>query len=169
MDPTCWLKKKKGSRLSKPSAWGNFSASPWLSAEQDQLSCGVHRSLFWQLLKRWKLPWFGHVTRHNSLSKTILQGTLEGGQHRDWPKKSWIDNIKAWTSLPMPELLTRASCRKDWKGISTVSSLTFIQWPYWLRVWTELKVDQLRRRWRYTAGWELADTAKQWNVRSKGY
>ena len=26
-----------------------------------------------------KLAWFGHVTHHNSLSKTILQGTLEGG------------------------------------------------------------------------------------------
>ena len=128
-------KQKKGSRLSKPSAWGNFSASPWLSAEQDQLSlCGVHRNLFWQLLKRWKLAWFGHVTRYNSLFKTILQGTLEGGQRRDWPKKCWIDNIKDWASLPMPELLIRASCRKDWKGLSTVSSLTFPQWPYCLRV-----------------------------------
>ena len=27
-----------------------------------------------------KLAWFGHVTRHDILSKTILQGTLEGGQ-----------------------------------------------------------------------------------------
>ena len=28
----------------------------------------------------WKLVWYGHVTRHNSLFKTTLQGTLEGGQ-----------------------------------------------------------------------------------------
>ena len=33
-----------------------------------------------------------------------------------------MDNIKDWTSLPMPELLTRASCRKDWKRISADSS-----------------------------------------------
>ena len=32
-----------------------------------------------------------------------------------------MDNIKKWTSLPM--LLTRASCRKDWKMISAESSL----------------------------------------------
>ena len=30
-------------------------------------------------VERRKLAWFGHVTRPDSLSKTILQGTLEGG------------------------------------------------------------------------------------------
>ena len=30
-------------------------------------------------VKRRKLAWFGHVTHHDSLSKTILQGTLKGG------------------------------------------------------------------------------------------
>ena len=30
-------------------------------------------------VKRRKLAWFGDVTRHDSLSKTILQGTLQGG------------------------------------------------------------------------------------------
>ena len=30
-------------------------------------------------VKRRKLSWFGHVTLHDSLSKTILQATLEGG------------------------------------------------------------------------------------------
>lgn len=35
----------------------------------------------WELLlitiKRRKLAWFGHLTRHDSLSKTTLQGTVE--------------------------------------------------------------------------------------------
>ena len=30
-------------------------------------------------VKRRKLAWFGHVSRHDSLFKTILQGFLEGG------------------------------------------------------------------------------------------
>ena len=33
-------------------------------------------------VKRRKLAWFGHVTGHDSLPKTILQGTLEGGRQR---------------------------------------------------------------------------------------
>ena len=74
-------------------------------------------------VKRRKLAWFGHVTCQNSLSKTIPQGTLEGGRRRGWQRKCWMDNIKEWTSLPMPELPTRASCRKDWKRISAESSL----------------------------------------------
>ena len=42
-----------------------------LGAEQDQLP-------FESTVKTQKLAWFGHVTCHYSLSKTILQGTLEG-------------------------------------------------------------------------------------------
>ena len=34
-----------------------------------------------------------------------------------------MDNIKEWTSLPIPELLTGTSCRKDWKRISVESTL----------------------------------------------
>ena len=73
--------------------------------------------------KRRKLSWFGHVTRHDSLSKTILRGILEGGRRRSRQRKCWMDNRKEWTSLPMPELLTRAFCRKYWKRICAESSL----------------------------------------------
>ena len=31
--------------------------------------------------KRQKLAWFQHVTRHDSISRTILQGTLEGERY----------------------------------------------------------------------------------------
>ena len=74
-------------------------------------------------IKRRKLAWFGHVTHHDSLSETIHQDTLEGGRRRGRQRKCWMDNIEEWTSLPKPELLTRASCRKDWKRISAESSL----------------------------------------------
>ena len=68
-------------------------------------------------VKRRKLTWLGHVIRQDSLSNTILHSTLEGGRRRDRQRKCWMDNIKVWTSLPMPERLTGASCRKkDWKG-----------------------------------------------------
>ena len=65
--------------------------------------------------KRRKLAWFGHVTRPDSLSETVLRGTLEIGQRCCQQRKCWMDNIKEWTSLPMPELLTGASCRKKRK------------------------------------------------------
>ena len=107
--------------------------------------------------KRWKLAWFGHVTRHDSLSKTILRGTLEAGRCRVRQRKCWMDNIKEWTSLPMPELLTRASCRKDRKRISAElsimsprrlnrsSSLMSPRRPNRSRDWTEQNWTVLRR------------------------
>ena len=60
-------------------------------------------------VKRWKLVWFWHITRHESLSKTILQGTLESGRRRGRQRKCLMNNIKEWTTLPMPEPLTMAA------------------------------------------------------------
>ena len=89
-------------------------------------------------VKRRKLAWFGHVTLHDSLSETVLQGTLEGGQHRGRQRKCWMDNIKEWTSLPMSELIIRAFCRKDWKRISSESSIMSPRRPNRSRNLTEL-------------------------------
>ena len=69
------------------------------------------------LHKTRKLAWFGHVTLHDSLSNTILHGTMEGGRRRGGQRKCRMDNIKEWTSLPVPELLKGASSIKDWKRI----------------------------------------------------
>ena len=103
------------------------------------------------LVKRWKLAWLGHVTRHDILSKTFLQDTLsrDGNLHGSdmshamtaSPKPSFRTpwrvgdavvsrgnagwTTSKYTSLPMPELPTMASCRKDWKRISAESSLMF--------------------------------------------
>ena len=56
-------------------------------------------------------------------AKTIFHGSLEGGRRRGRQRKCWLDNVKEWTPLPMPELLTMASRRKDWKRISAESSV----------------------------------------------
>ena len=74
-------------------------------------------------IRRRKLAWFGHVTRHNTLSKTILQGTVEGGRKRGRPRKSWTDDVKAWTQLKVPELLTEAEDRPRWRRLSSAASL----------------------------------------------
>ena len=74
-------------------------------------------------VRRRKLSWFGHVTRHNTLSKTILQGTLEGGRRRGRQKKGWMDNIKEWTRLDSPTLLREVEDRAGWRRLAEESSL----------------------------------------------
>ena len=71
-------------------------------------------------VRRRKLLWFGHVTRHDGVSKVILQGTIEGQRKRGRQRKMWLDNIKDWTGLSLPQLLERATDRPAWR--KTVSS-----------------------------------------------
>ena len=75
------------------------------------------------IIKRRKLTWFGHVSRHNSLPKTILQGTLEGGRKRGRQQKSWLDNIKEWTRMDSPTLIRKAEDRACWRQLARTSSL----------------------------------------------
>ena len=73
-------------------------------------------------VKRRKLQWYGHTTRHDSLSKTILQGTLEGGRRRGRQRKSWTDNIREWTAMNTQDLLTAAEERPVWRRLSSSAS-----------------------------------------------
>ena len=111
-------------------------------------------------VKRWKLAWFGHVPRHDSLSKTILQGTLEGGRRRGRQRKCWMDNIKEWTSLPIPELLTRTSYRKDWKRISAGSPPHVLRRPSRSR-------DSVRSKATSFIGSELQNVTYRWRTPAK--
>ncbi|GFR77564.1 endonuclease-reverse transcriptase [Elysia marginata] len=81
-------------------------------------------------VKRRKLAWFGHVTRHDSLSKTILQGTVEGKRRRGRQKKAWCDSIKEWTGMAMYELVRSASDRDAWRQKTYSSNLRSPRGPH---------------------------------------
>ena len=148
MNRACWLSRKgPGPR---PSArrkkekkqllhiYSEHKASDWV---QNKINClvGPQERLL-STVKRQKLAWFGHVTCLDSLSKTILQGTLEGRQFCCLQRKCWID-IK---SLPILELHTMAFHRKD----SAESFLMSSQWPNHPRDWTELTVHSyMKDQW----------------------
>ena len=71
------------------------------------------------------------------LSKIILQDTLEAWWRHGGRRKCWMDDIREWISLPMPELFTQTSSRKAWKRISAESSLMSPWQPNRSRDWTE--------------------------------
>jgi hypothetical protein len=45
------------------------------------------------VVKRCKLAWYGHVTRHDPLSKTIMQGTVSGSRKRGRQRKERLGLI----------------------------------------------------------------------------
>ena len=82
------LTLKKGSRLLKSSTqcmrkrlrifYLEHKTNDWVRSKINLLVSPQERPP--ATVKRRKLAWFGHVTRPDSLSKTILQGTMEGGR-----------------------------------------------------------------------------------------
>ena len=51
-------------------------------------------------VERRKLAWFGHVTHHDNLSKTILRGTLESGRRRGRQRECWVATSKSGHPYP---------------------------------------------------------------------
>ena len=88
-------------------------------------------------VKRWKRAWFGHFTHHDNRSKTILQGTLEGGQCHGQQRKCWMDNIKEWKKI-----FDELSLMSPWQ-------------PDQSRDWTELKWAKEQREG--TRCWPVCD------------
>ena len=78
-------------------------------------------------VKRRKLAWLGHVVLHDTLSQTILQGTLGGGQRLVRQRKCWTENVKEWNPY-MPKLLTMPPPpfpgTNDWKRIPVAMTRT---------------------------------------------
>ena len=78
-----------------------------LGAEQDQFFVSPQECLL-ATAKTRKLAWFGHVTRHDSLSRTFIRGssilhpssTLEGGQRRGRSAEDMLDGQHQRVDIP---------------------------------------------------------------------
>ena len=86
-------------------------------------SIAGHQETIITTIKRRKMAWFGHILRHDTLTKIILQGTVEGGRRRGRQRKSWLDNIKEWTGMKLHELLAAAQNRQMWRSLSVDVSM----------------------------------------------
>ena len=57
---------------------------------------GVERELLSEI-RTHKLSYFGHITRHDDLQKTVLTGKIDGKRGRGRPRRQWYDDMKEWT------------------------------------------------------------------------
>ena len=56
------------------------------------------------------------------MSKTIMQGSIEGKRRRGRPKIQWKDNIVKWTGLAINKAMRAAENREGCKQIVTKST-----------------------------------------------
>ena len=74
-------------------------------------------------VKKRKLKWYGHVTRTSGLSKTILQGTVQGKRRQGRQRKKWADNITEWTGKSSAKTQALAHDRMRWRRLVDCSSV----------------------------------------------
>ena len=70
-------------------------------------------------IKQRKVKYFGHIKRHDTLCKTILEGKVEGTRARGRQRSLWTDNIREWTSLSLLQCTRKASNRGEWRVIAS--------------------------------------------------
>ena len=52
-----------------------------------------------RFVKKQKLSYFGHVKRHDSLERVIMEGRAEGRRRRGRPRRKWDDDIGDWLGM----------------------------------------------------------------------
>lgn len=73
--------------------WHAYKTNEYVMQHAKELAGPIEPAI--TTIKRCKLQWFGHVTRHQSLAKTILQGWVPGSR-KVGRQKMWWDNMKDW-------------------------------------------------------------------------
>ena len=57
---------------------------------------GIKAPTLLQKIKKLKLVYFGHIKRHESLEKHILEAKIEGRRGRGRPARRWEQDIEEW-------------------------------------------------------------------------
>ena len=94
------------------------------------------------IVKKRKLKWYGHVTRANSLSTPVLQGSVQGVRRRGRQIKKCSDNIKEWTRKSFAETRALAHDRVEWRELVRCSAAQCLNdhtrsrdWWWWWWWW----------------------------------
>ena len=65
--------------------------------------------------KKKKLAYYGHVRRHHSLQKLVLEGKVDGKRGRGRRRKSWTGNVSEMTKMSMAQCSVKALDRSEWR------------------------------------------------------
>ena len=64
-------------------------------------------------IKTKKLQYFGHIKRHNTILKDVLESKLEGSRSVGRQRLLWTEDIKEWTRMSMTDCTRAAKDRQE--------------------------------------------------------
>ena len=65
-------------------------------------------------IKKKKQAYYGHVRRHHSLPKLVLEGKVDGKRGSGQRRKSWTGNVSEMTKMSMAQCSVKALDRSEW-------------------------------------------------------
>ena len=101
--------------------WRRMLRISWMEKRTDYSilqELEIKRELLGHVRKR-KLTYYGHLYRDHGcqITKTVVEGYVEGRRRRGRPRKQYIDNIKQWTQLATSQCVRAAEDRSRWKQL----------------------------------------------------
>ena len=76
---------------------------------------GVELGSLIDCVKSQKLPYFGHIKRHQCLDRDIMKGMIEGSRSRGKTRRRWEDDVKDWLSMDVVSAGRLAADRNGWR------------------------------------------------------
>ena len=95
----------------------NVKWSDKVTNEDVCLKLNVERTLL-KTIKSRKLGYFGHIKRHHSIKKEILEGKVNGRRGRGRPPRRWDDDVKDWTKMDLSTCTRAAENRDVWREVT---------------------------------------------------
>ena len=69
---------------------------PWTAKESNEnikKTLNIIEMHTMKAIKKQKLTYFGHVKRHDSLERQIMEGAMEGKRERGRPRRRWAQDV----------------------------------------------------------------------------
>ena len=79
---------------------------------------GMKEKSLLKIIKKKKLAYYGHVRRHNTLQKTVLEGGVCGERGRGRRRTTWTMNIAKMTDRSINECCELALDREVWRTMT---------------------------------------------------
>ena len=117
--------------------WRRMLRISWMEKRTDNSilqELEIKRELLGHVRKR-KLSYYGHLCRDHGcqITKTVVEGYVEGRRRRGRPRKQYIDNIKQWTQLTTSQCVRAAEVFFSFIAAAGNSSSVKRWWPTIIR------------------------------------